>query len=118
MEAKHTPGPWVASFESVDPEWAAITTVGGSVIANVNADSRQQANAHLIAAAPDMLEALRLHKAWSDSERAGPDYGGQTRDTHPCGEAIWRAWWDFQLDICERAQKATDAALSKAEGRS
>ncbi len=57
---KHTPGPWVYSFESVDPEWAVVTTVGGAVIANVNADHRQEANARLIAAAPDLLAALKL----------------------------------------------------------
>lgn len=62
-----------------------------------------------------MLGALRLHKAWSDSERAGPDYGGQTRDTHPDGERIWKAWWNNQLDLCDRASTATDAAISAAE---
>lgn len=72
----------------------------------------------LVAAAPDMLAALRLHKAWADSERDGPDYGGQTRDTHPDGEKIWRAWWNYQLDACDRAQTATDSAIAKAEGRS
>lgn len=66
--------------------------------------------------AAEMLEALRLHKAWSDSENSGPDYGGQTRDTHPDGERIWRAWWNNNLDLCDRAQKATEAALSKATG--
>jgi len=57
MEA-FTPGPWSHSFESVDPEWAIVTTSGGAVIANVNADHRQEANARLIAAAPDMLAML------------------------------------------------------------
>ncbi|MEC5289432.1 MULTISPECIES: hypothetical protein [unclassified Aurantimonas] len=68
-------------------------------------------------AAPDMLAALRLHKAWSYSEDKGPDYGGLSRDTHPDGEAIWRRWWEGNLDLCDRAQKATDAAVAKAEGR-
>jgi len=72
----------------------------------------------LIDAAPDMLAALRLHMAWADSERAGPDYGGQTRDTHPDGEKIWSAWWGNQLDLCSRAEAATEAAIAKVEGRS
>ena len=60
-----------------------------------------------------MAEALRLHKAWSQSEDAGPSYGkGFTRDTHPNGERIWRCWWEGNLDLCDRAQKATDAALA------
>jgi len=66
----------------------------------------------------DMLAALRLHKAWKDSEATGPDYGGQSRNTHPDGEKIWRAWWNNQLDLCARAEKATDLAIAKAEGRS
>jgi Iap family predicted aminopeptidase len=55
----HTAGPWKANFESFCPEWAIITTAGGSIVANVNADHRQEANARLISAAPDLLEALR-----------------------------------------------------------
>ena len=57
MNTKHTPGPWKFSFESIHPEWAIVTTGGGAVVANVNADHRQEANASLIAAAPDLLEA-------------------------------------------------------------
>ncbi len=56
---KHTPGPWKFSAESIDPEWSVVTTAGGSVIANVNDRHDQPANASLIAAAPDMLEALK-----------------------------------------------------------
>ena len=55
----HTPGPWSFTFESVDPEWAIVTIPGGLIIANVNSDHRQVANARLIAAAPDMLAALK-----------------------------------------------------------
>lgn len=53
-----TPGPWTYSFESVDPEWSIVTTSGGRVIANVNADHRREANARLIALAPDLAAAL------------------------------------------------------------
>lgn len=65
----------------------------------------------------EMGNALRLHQAWSDSERAGPDYGNQTRDTHPDGERIWRDWWNNQLDLCARASTATAAAISNAESQ-
>ncbi|WP_425991304.1 hypothetical protein [Afipia sp. DC4300-2b1] len=54
----HIPGPWFFSQESVDPEWYIVTIKGGLVVANVNAHSRQVANARLIAAAPDLLNAL------------------------------------------------------------
>jgi len=53
----HTAGPWKVNFESFCPEWAIITTAGGSIVANVNADHRQEANARLISAAPDLLRA-------------------------------------------------------------
>jgi hypothetical protein len=56
---KHTSGPWKFSFESIDSEWAIITTASGSIISNVNSDQRQKANARLIAAAPELLAALK-----------------------------------------------------------
>jgi hypothetical protein len=65
----------------------------------------------------DMLEALRLHQAWSDSENAGPNYGDKSRDTHPDGEKIWRAWFDGNIDLCARATEATRAAIAKVEGK-
>lgn len=58
MRAQHTPGPWKFGFESVDPEWAIVTHGQGLVVANVNSDMRQEANARLISAAPELLEAL------------------------------------------------------------
>ena len=62
-----------------------------------------------------LVKALRLHKAWSDSERTGPDYGGQTRDTHPDGEKIWGIWRNNQLSLCDRAVSATDEALARID---
>jgi len=48
-------------------------------------------------------DAARALLAWDDSEKAGPDYGSMTRDTHPDGEAIWQCWWSDQQRLCERA---------------
>jgi hypothetical protein len=56
---KHTDGPWKFRFESIDQEWAIVTTASGSIIANVNSDHHQKANAHLIASAPDLLWMLK-----------------------------------------------------------
>ncbi|MEK9751609.1 MAG: hypothetical protein VW338_00135 [Rhodospirillaceae bacterium] len=69
-------------------------------------------------AAPELLAAARAMIAWGDAEKTGPDYGSQTRDTHPDGEKIWRLWWDNQTALCERAFDTARAALAKAEGRS
>jgi hypothetical protein len=126
-EIKHTPGPWhidpaFPSEVQTDKDltisscWHKHASGAEIVVVGVLECSLEEsaANARLIAAAPDLLEALRLHKAWSDSEDRGPDYGGQSRDTHPDGEAIWSRWWHYNLDLCARAQAATDAAIAKA----
>ena len=77
--SKHTPGPW---FENVMP------TSAGSAITINSADHRiaiiyvdgirkgiddelprsiqNRANARLIAAAPELLEALKAYEAWAD----------------------------------------------------
>jgi hypothetical protein len=54
-----TPGPWKYSFEAVDPEWAVVTAKGGLIIANVNSNKLQEANAALIAASPVLLAACK-----------------------------------------------------------
>lgn len=63
----HTPGPWDVRHESIDPEWAIVCASGGRIVANVNAETGpdipplvsikmpRDANARLIAAAPDLL---------------------------------------------------------------
>ena len=62
----HTPGPWVASpfgdcaYEIVNEVGTAIAEVDGA-----HEDSaRIEANANLIAAAPELLAALRSARSW------------------------------------------------------
>jgi hypothetical protein len=60
MSAQHTPAPWlIGEDQCVDETWSIVTTSGGSIIANVNDRHDRLANARLIAAAPDMLAALK-----------------------------------------------------------
>lgn len=109
METKHTPGPW--EYERRDWEgqyiWGNDDRIPGPdkrrFIADVSlAYDGAEANARLIAAAPDLLEALMLFfldpdgKAWIDSEM--PD-----RD------------WDKQRD---QATTLAFAAIAKATGQS
>ncbi|MDH0357081.1 hypothetical protein [Morganella sp. GD04133] len=58
MEFKGTPGPWYTSNEGRllvrDEEWQCVIT--DSI--GCNGDEEEVANARLIAAAPDLLEAL------------------------------------------------------------
>ena len=64
--AKHTPGPWTTN--PVDGETWVYDTIGDALIARVVVDNKPgQLNAKLIAAAPDMTEALlRLLTAFGD----------------------------------------------------
>lgn len=68
-ERKWTPGPWVAEPENYDGDGGVLVRVGGdyprNCIANAwgqqsarEVDDEGQANAHLIAAAPDLYKAL------------------------------------------------------------
>lgn len=51
-----TPGPWRASWESVDPDWAIVTGPGGGIVSNVN--DAEQPNARFIAVARDLVPAM------------------------------------------------------------
>lgn len=85
MGAKHTPGPWLvyADLPSVEPDWHIVTNASRQrVLANVHiqpGNTVDEANARLIAAAPDMLAALQylltahgeqLHDAFDQAQRA------------------------------------------------
>ena len=58
-EAKHTPGPWALGAETI----VISSTVGGGCVADCGYREEGNADARLIAAAPDMLEALKLAEA-------------------------------------------------------
>lgn len=60
------------------------------------------------------MEAAKVHLRWINSDRAGPDYGGLKRDTHPNGEAIWRQWWELQMELCSETEWLCRAALRAA----
>lgn len=65
MNTTHTPGPWRIDYNGEDPEFAAPRIKGNSVenVAFIPAyehpRAEMDANARLIAAAPELLEALR-----------------------------------------------------------
>ncbi len=76
MTSKHTPGPWVVHDHPTDPYQYGhhVTTADGLTVCSVTyqlpvstphgvEEATRVANAHLIAAAPEMLEALRA--AWN-----------------------------------------------------
>jgi hypothetical protein len=92
--AKHTPGPWKAQkLESdglvIRKDGWEVSTAAFDVCANIQygAPIRNEADARLIAAAPELLEALELVRMSNG----------------------WRY-------LCSESQQVIDAAISKAKG--
>ena len=59
MNTKHTPGAWSASGTAVWSDKQLVASVYGDD-PDCKPDERMKANARLIAAAPELLEALKL----------------------------------------------------------
>jgi hypothetical protein len=103
-EVKHTPGPWRAEFgEAIVVKGADGARV--AIATNLDRYGRRdtnevEANARLIAASPELLEALReLHEA--ESARFPPAEAGQDAQTA----------WATRIDV---AHALAAAAIRKA----
>ena len=99
--AKHTPGPWVihGNFTEIHPH---DDPDGDRVIADIDPDCEmdsREANAYLIAAAPELLEALQ-----------GLASTTRTFRNVPKAEQEWTAMDDEALT-------AAFAAIAKARGK-
>lgn len=103
METKYTPGPWLISDQgkpatfvyALNPHgynkfWTLVQG-GGNSITERTTDEELEANARLIAAAPELLEACAAIVAWCDKNP-------------PAGDALY----------CINQARA---AIAKAEGR-
>lgn len=88
----HTPGPWIADGELIKRDCAALGNTNVKIAKVSQRNLNTDGNARLIAAAPELLEALReyVERHEADSE------------TSPIG--------------CPEYDKAI-AAIAKAEGR-
>lgn len=92
---KHTPGPWndrIGAYElKVGEAYRRVIQVseGDCQLAIVNApDTEGEANAHLIAAAPDLLEALKMIEPYLPIIS---DHGGSKKLLISAREAIAKA---------------------------
>lgn len=103
---------WQARAEKAEADIRRLTTENNRI--EMACFNQGQQISRLTERVKLMTGALRLHQAWTDSEESGPDYGEQSRATHPDGERIWRRWWDSNLSLCARAQEETRAALADA----
>lgn len=110
MSTKHTPGPWIA-IHSIPEEGSECFWLraqpGGTIcrgfsqeIGTINGpqSGEQEANARLIAAAPELLEACQAMVEWDDREK---------------DHAV-----DFsaRIALCEVAFEKARAAIVKATG--
>ena len=114
MSGKHTPGPWRAFYKHKYDEWHVSLPGQGlrlGLFQNGLVSENREADAHLIAAAPDLLDALHEgrraigdHHAPADCYATGPMTGDAYRDLVECPACSFIAKYD--------------AAIAKAEGRS
>lgn len=120
-EAKHTPGPWTVGgdpdmdYDPLQLGFYKIFAVDGigeanaheDFIAKANVNFRShEANARLIAAAPELLEALRM---WMDIHEKPAGFAGKY------GKALDAAIHAQQVKV-DAAAAAARAAIAKATG--
>lgn len=111
-EAKHTPGPWKVKdkfFIHVDNDesWshAEMKSCPG-----IPADSLQhEANAHLMATAPELLAYAEAVNQWeADMILSQEAWGGGMREFPTFTEELWDRWLELQA--------MRNAAVMKAKG--
>ena len=120
MTAAHTPGPWaidwnVARLDIFSGDAATLIASLRRSTLSPAIDDVAKANAKLIAAAPELLEACQTFAEWLRREEAGCDRQGTAHDT-PEGRAVFSDWFYENVAMCDLAQKQARAAIAKATG--
>ena len=93
---QHTPGPWTVEANS-DLEIRGDAFTGWKWVASLTKDGvpfcgEREANANLIAAAPELLDALKtLHLKAAIAARTLPDTKDRSRAMRQLGEELWVA---------------------------
>lgn len=115
--AKHTPGPWAIEFSAGGPYIGSDAMDGLLVAVAHPADPHPTddgdwhpgavtaANARLIAAAPELLEACRALVAWDEAENSAKPY------VEDNGKAFYE-----RLALCADAMQKARTAFAKATG--
>ena len=108
MGSKHTPGPWFHEptgdgLERLITGWPSenTCTVVGVVDGNKTSQETTEANARLIAAAPELLEALEALGDWLAHGLAKPEGAKPTA---------------ADMQRCEELGRQARAAVDKAKG--
>jgi hypothetical protein len=87
----HTPGPWSIEPCVAKGAWIAGPTKEWAALACGNTDETARANAKLIAAAPDMLDALKRAKQSFDNSIMFPENDFDRETERMVNEAITNA---------------------------
>ena len=94
----HTPGPWAIETED---RYTSIV-FGGVIIAEIDSGEAEYLdNARLIAAAPELLEALESVSLWMENQADGQSKGGHAT---------------FDLMMLREQRGIARAAIAKATG--
>lgn len=93
--SKHTPGPWHVAEEMDDDDNVLYTVEADNLpVADIYRKAEHEANARLIAAAPELLEALKELIAWDLESLPGEvslGYSGIEQDIAHAKAAIAKA---------------------------
>lgn len=87
-ETMHTPGPWYATTRQGSWDWLVAQSERLEICQmfhdGTEMNATGEANARLVAAAPEMLEALRdIAKQWPDSSAAKTARAAISKATQP-----------------------------------
>jgi hypothetical protein len=108
MSAKHTPGPWELDDENAvcagGVYIAAVKQVPCVAIRSIDLVT-WDANARLIAAAPDLLDACRAMVAWDAAENSAEPFDNDN------GTGFYQ-----RIALCREAFDKARAAIAKATG--
>lgn len=76
-DSKHTPGPWALFNDGESREWIVMPVMREGDIARVESGNTE-ADARLIAAAPDLLAALKQTTDFLDPDKDPPHVGNRS----------------------------------------
>lgn len=122
----HTPGPWQAEFGHMQTEsriqyWQVTDGVDAICCNQFCYAGNAHANAHLIAAAPDLLEAAKAEEeadqAFETADEATHRADAEGWLNDPTGSLHVNAAWSRANDLRAKAKELRVAAIAKAEGR-
>lgn len=108
-ESKHTPGPWTLKVNEIIADGSVIGTIYGAEGYRDECYEECQANAHLAAAAPDLLAVVEAYTEWEACIILHADWRGGPSGTMP-------TLTQPQLDRLMQIQEMRNAALAKAKG--